>query len=90
MALVFFRDQAYLAFLAIRDGGLFPTQGMDHPRMHGDSLGDNLRKNNQCKGSDFKNERHDNRAGTRVTRSMKALFVRLKSHASVIIKAFRC
>lgn len=34
----------YLAFLAIRNWGLFPTQWMDHSCMHGNSFGDNLRK----------------------------------------------
>lgn len=39
----------YLAFLAIGDWGLFPIQRMDHSRMHGDSLGDNLRKKKRKK-----------------------------------------
>lgn len=37
-------SEAYLAFLAVGDRGLFSTLGMDHSGIHRNSLGDNLRK----------------------------------------------
>lgn len=37
-------EEAYLAFLAVGNRGQFSTGRMDHPRMHRNSLGDNLEK----------------------------------------------
>lgn len=34
--------ETYLAFPAVGDRGQFSTGGMDHSRMHRNSLGDNL------------------------------------------------